>query len=230
MKKLPLLITGIFLLLLSVSPVKVLAAGWGDGGNFLYSPNNVFLHGWSFGAIGNVNSKLGILSTEGNAWITLYQSNYGTRYAFHNAADGSKLELATYDGTNGQTHWGVLSIIRNGDVVMGTNYDGVNLKVNGYITTRGLTVTNNGWADFVFEDGYKLPALSEVENFIEQNGHLPGIESAKEIEENGLSLGEMQGKQMQKIEELTLYAIEQEKKIEGLERAIEELKELILAK
>lgn len=72
---------------------------------------------------------------------------------------------------------------------------------------------NASWADYVFADGYNLKALSQVEAYIKENKHLPGIESAEEIKKNGLDLGAMQVKQMEKIEELTLYAIEQEKRI-----------------
>ena len=74
------------------------------------------------------------------------------------------------------------------------------------------------FADFVFNDDYQLRPLSEVNAFIETNGHLPEIPSAAEVKENGMSLVEMQVKLLQKIEELTLYMIEQQKRIEELEK------------
>lgn len=79
-----------------------------------------------------------------------------------------------------------------------------------------MVVTETGWSDFVFDDDYNLPSLNEVENFINENNHLPDIPSAEDVEENGVSVGEMQAKLLQKIEELMLYVIEQQKEIEML--------------
>lgn len=106
------------------------------------------------------------------------------------------------------------------------------LSVYGKVQAKEILVTAAAanWPDYVFEEGYNMMSLKETEEYINQNKKLPNVPSAKEIEENGLEVGEVQKIQMQKIEELTLYAIEQEKKIEGLEREIEELKALILAK
>lgn len=84
---------------------------------------------------------------------------------------------------------------------------------------------------------HNLPTLEEVENHIKEKGHLKDIPSAKEVEKNGIYLGEMDSKLLQKIEELTLYTIEQEKKIKGqedrfekqnvkIEKQAEEIKEL----
>lgn len=87
------------------------------------------------------------------------------------------------------------------------------LSVNGKIRAKEIKV-ETGWSDFVFEKNYKLNSLSEVESFIAANGHLPEIPSAKEVEENGVDVGSMESKLLQKIEELTLYIIEQNKKIE----------------
>ena len=79
------------------------------------------------------------------------------------------------------------------------------------------------WYDHVFNQDYKLRTLSELEQFIKTNKHLPEIPSAKEVEENGINLGEMQGKLLQKIEELTLYVIEQQKQATEQQKLIEEL-------
>ena len=90
------------------------------------------------------------------------------------------------------------------------------LFVEGGILTEKVKValrSTANWADYVFADDYKLMQLSDVEKFISKNNHLPGIKSASELAENGLDVAEMQAKQMEKIEELTLYAIEQDKKI-----------------
>jgi len=76
------------------------------------------------------------------------------------------------------------------------------------------------WYDHVFYPDYQLRPLDELETFIKENNHLPEIPSAKEVEENGLDLGEMQGKLLLKIEELTLYIIQQQKEIDELKKAI----------
>lgn len=86
------------------------------------------------------------------------------------------------------------------------------LAVNGKIRAKEIVV-ETGWSDFVFEKGYNLKSLEEVETFIKKNGHLPDIPSAKDVEENGVKVGEMESKLLQKIEELTLYVIDLEKKV-----------------
>ena len=72
------------------------------------------------------------------------------------------------------------------------------------------------WADRVFEAGYRLRPLGEVESYLKQHKHLPGVPSAQELTEQGVDVSQMLSKQMEKIEELTLYVVEQGKKIESL--------------
>ncbi len=93
------------------------------------------------------------------------------------------------------------------------------LAVNGKIRAKEVKV-ETGWADFVFEKEYQLPTLKEVENHIKEKGHLKDIPSAKEVAENGIFLGEINAKLLQKIEELTLYVIEQNKRINQLENRL----------
>lgn len=91
-------------------------------------------------------------------------------------------------------------------------------NVNGKITCKEVEVTLDGWSDYVFEDRYVLRPLSEVEAFIKENKHLPGIPSEKEVVENGLQVGEMNKKLMEKVEELTLYVIQLQKQIDELKK------------
>ncbi len=107
------------------------------------------------------------------------------------------------------------------------------LFVKGGILTDEVRVAT-GWADYVFAEDYKLSTLKEVEEFINKNGHLPNVPSAKEVEANGMSVGEMAKIQQEKIEELTLYVIKQNKQIEvqqkqmeQLQKEVEELKGLV---
>jgi len=116
------------------------------------------------------------------------------------------------------------TIENNGGVGIGTvNLEDYMLAVNGKIRAKEIKV-ETGWADFVFDNNYNLRKIEEVEKFISDYKHLPDIPSAKEVEENGINLGEMDAKLLQKIEELTLYMIEQNKRIEKLEKENEILK------
>jgi hypothetical protein len=114
--------------------------------------------------------------------------------------------------------------IQNGNVGIGTTSPDQKLTVKGKIHAEEVIVDLNvPVADYVFKPNYKLMPLPEVEQFVKTNSHLPEIPSATEITKNGLSMGEMQNKLLQKVEELTLYAIQQNKKIETLEKRINEL-------
>ena len=106
-----------------------------------------------------------------------------------------------------------------GNVGIGTSdTKGYKLGVNGKIVATEVKVAlYDNWADFVFDKNYNLPTLTEVENHIREKGHLKDIPSTEEVKKNGIHLGEMDAKLLQKIEELTLYTIEQEKKIKELE-------------
>ncbi|MFE7088392.1 hypothetical protein ACFU8T_13370 [Sphingobacterium spiritivorum] len=115
----------------------------------------------------------------------------------------------------------------NGNVGIGTTTPTERLSVNGNIRAREIKVETNNWPDYVFEEDYKLTPLAEVETFIKANKHLPEVPSAREIEEDGLSLGEMNKLMMKKIEELTLHLIEKEKRHEILSQRVHMLIEKV---
>ena len=96
--------------------------------------------------------------------------------------------------------------------------NGFKLNVDGKIACEELLIDLSGdWPDYVFASDYELISLDEVKKHIDEKGHLPGVPSAKEVEENGIIVGEMNKVLMEKIEELTLYILQQEERIRELE-------------
>jgi len=110
-----------------------------------------------------------------------------------------------------------MNIIGNVSIGTGTVDPNYHLQVKGKIRTQEIKVENQNWPDYVFDPSYELQSLKVTERFIKENKHLPGIPSAKEVSVNGLNVGEMNSRLLQKIEELTLHIIEQDKRIERLE-------------
>jgi hypothetical protein len=93
------------------------------------------------------------------------------------------------------------------------------LEVNGTIRSKEVIV-ETGWPDYVFANDYNLLPLSELEKYIAKHHHLPEVPSEAEVAENGVALGEMNATLLKKIEELTLHIIDQNKRIEELEKRI----------
>ena len=116
--------------------------------------------------------------------------------------------------TDNSTH--CMTMLTNGNVGIGTTSPSYKLDVNGTIRANEIIVNTTG-ADFVFADDYQLRPLSEVKAFITENKHLPEIKSAQEMQENGVGINELQTQLLQKIEELTLYILQQEERIKALE-------------
>lgn len=121
-------------------------------------------------------------------------------------------------------------INENGNVGIGTNSPDTKLAVNGTIHTKEVKVDllSPMVPDYVFANDYKLKTLPEVEKYIKENSHLPEIASAREFEKNGVLLAEMNMKLLKKVEELTLYAIEQEKKTEKLTMELIEQNKIVM--
>ncbi len=134
---------------------------------------------------------------------------------------GSKVNAPfhLYVGTNGPN----MTILANGNIGIGTTVPTYKLSVNGNIRSKEVVV-ETGWADYVFGKEYRLLPLEELKQFIDQHKHLPNIPSAKEIEEKGLNVGDVQKRMMEKIEELTLYLLEANSQIRQLQIEMESLK------
>jgi len=128
-------------------------------------------------------------------------------------------------GGGGYFNFG-LFLADNGNIGIGKNDPQAKLdvngdaKINGLLCAKEIRVSLSGtpcWPDYVFSKNYKLPTLSEVEQFITQNHYLPNVPPAAEVEANGVNLGEMNALLLHKIEELTLYIIQIGKRLSELE-------------
>lgn len=120
----------------------------------------------------------------------------------------------------------LFAVHSNGNVGIGlsdTQSAAYKLDVNGVIRAKEIRV-ETGWADFVFRDDYKLPTLQEVKAHIDEHKHLPGMPSETEVKENGVGLADATTKLLQKVEELTLYAIQQQELIDKLTKEVDNLK------
>ncbi|MEM9076200.1 MAG: discoidin domain-containing protein [Bacteroidota bacterium] len=110
----------------------------------------------------------------------------------------------------------------SGNVAIGRSSvpTGYKMAVEGKIRTREVRVDQENWPDYVFGEDYNLPTLDEIQKHIDEKGHLPNMPSAKEVETNGMELGEMDRLLLQKIEELTLYILKQDHIIQRLQHEL----------
>jgi hypothetical protein len=167
--------------------------------------------------------------TENTDDIYMYRFNVGT--------DQSELRVNVGDDNNdkfvvGRKFWDqpnftpMFSVETNRTVRVGdpSVAEESKLIVNGPVIAKKVEVKTNVWADFVFTKDYQLPTLNEVKLHIDANKHLPGIPTEAEVKEKGVDLGEMQIKLLQKIEELTLYVIQQQETIDELKSQMNSLK------
>ena len=203
----------------------------------------------SIGNEGSVNNFKGgytfSYATAGSPWngALLSFGGIGNNYDCQISSDygphgGNHLSYRTRNGdANTWNSWNEIAtrganvfygnqVINNGNVGIGTASPGTHkLAVEGSIGAREVKVQATGWADFVFKKEYNLPSLEEVEKHIAEKGHLENIPSEEEVLKNGINLGEMNVKLLQKIEELTLYMIEMKKENEKMKNDILKLKQ-----
>jgi hypothetical protein len=171
----------------------------------------------------HISPGTAFFETLSNNQIALYNSgtNYGTIFT-----PGSKKWSLGYSSGISRIGSSVLTWTDDGNVGIGTSAPQFKLAVNGDIFCKKIRVTQTGWADYVFYPNYKLQSLEEVEKYIKRNNHLSDVPSANTVENNGLDLGDNQAILLKKIEELTLYIIQLDHKIESQEREINELREV----
>jgi len=219
---------------------------WGNGSNFIdadirqfntTTSNNRFIAGWRDASGGNSGLNI-VVWLRGNTSYT-YRSNFAVNpvmyddvqnpLPFQEPGGPTHTYRTSVDNTinpNGSTYSGAVYLTSagnnyiKGQLGIGTLEPGTyKLAVEGTIGARKVKVTQQTtWADFVFQDDYELRTLPDLEKHIQQYKHLPDIPSAKEVQQNGIDLGEMNAKLLQKVEELSLYIIELNKKNIALEQ------------
>jgi len=162
---------------------------------------------------------------------------YGKNWAISAGANQiSEQGFYIYNWTDNPTI-PLFTLTNSGNVGIGTTDPGsYKLAVNGTIHSKAVIIDLIGWPDYVFKKDYKLMPLAEVKSYIDQNQHLPGLPTGKEVESKGLDVGEMNKLLSKKVEELTLYLIEKDKKdeeketqLKGQQQQINELKQQLSA-
>ncbi|MCZ8215088.1 MAG: tail fiber protein, partial [Cyclobacteriaceae bacterium] len=209
------------------------------GGRFLVSENgNIGL-----GTI-TPDAKLDVFANNPNADNLILSANYSEQYRWRfrtidrgnaidldiTASDGNDIQetvLKLSRSNSGRPEFALNEnwlVANNGNVGIGTTNPTEKLTVNGNVYSKEVKVDVNAGTgpDYVFEPTYQLPSLTEIENYIKANKHLPEVPSAKEMETNGINLSEMNMLLLKKVEELTLHLIEANKKIDYLTKRIDE--------
>lgn len=157
--------------------------------------------------------------------LDVRHSNPANNYAMQFSGNFFDQQLFFRKTNNNASHpWSKVLLETDGMVGIGTtDTKGYKLAVNGNIRAKEIKVEVANWPDFVFSKGYKILTLEEIEKHIKQKGHLPEIPSVAEVKANGVDLGEMNAKLLQKIEELTLYMIEIKKENKKLNERVNQL-------
>ena len=182
--------------------------------------------GFLYALLGSIHSNQLIIAdaqfpNSASAWLSgvatggdanlIMQANAGAGSPFWITASTNMLKIGKVQSTEPST--GVINIDVNANMAIGGNpTSNYLLNVYGNVRANQVTVNTTG-ADFVFDTAYKLPSLRQLENYIHANHHLPNITPEKQKQQEGVNLGDNQTQLLQKVEELTLYIIQQNKKI-----------------
>ena len=188
---------------------------------------------FNFNTSDNGTSNLDLHSTRWGESVTFTRSDpTGNSYTLmtvsgNNAAGGA---LALYNTSNAQElllNSQGASYFTGGNVLIGktsqTN-SGYILDVNGTGRLNQVVVNSTG-ADYVFDPGYRLLPLDDLESYVHKEHHLPGIASAGQMQQEGVNIGDNQTRLLAKIEELTLYLIKEDKRSAALQEKIEQLED-----
>lgn len=204
--------------------------------SWIGATDNVGVTGYKVYRDGNLEATLGNVSIHQVTGLTASTTYSFTIRAVDAAANESPLSntvsVTTNAGSGGGTVdpvWSESGSVASytGDVAIGASNvpSGYKLAVEGKIRTREIRVDQDTWPDYVFDKDYDLPSLEEIKRHIDEKGHLPNIPSAQEVKENGVELGEMNRLLLEKIEELTIYLLDQRAEILDLKRTNQNLSE-----
>ena len=206
---------------------------------YIYSGD--FIH-YAISSSTSYNPEVKLCNESGKVVIFINDRKYCSRFSIRGFAQGMQENASWFSGWTiaDEALSGSNTVIlpykninnlpniveKNGNVGIGTLTPTNKLDVNGTVHAKEVKVDLTGWPDFVFKKAYHLPSLEEVEKAILENGYLPNMPSEQEVLESGLNLGENQKLLLQKIEELTLYTIDQNKRIKELEEENKQLRSL----
>lgn len=239
-----------------VSKFRFHTTNWGHGAQFIDADIHqnqtggiitTFVGGWLDITGGNGDKKI-VIWLRGGGTTYYYSANFAVSPAVYDNVANTLPYNITNGGTvtyktapdaivnqKGPTFNGPVYSYDNssnnyfaGTVSVGTPNVKSTLTVNGTITTGKVVVTQTGWPDYVFDSTYSLRPLPAVEEYIKANKHLPDVQSADDVKKNGVELSNSQAMLLKKIEELTLYIIEQNKTITKLSGDLTEQRERIL--
>lgn len=221
-------------------PTKLLMEGFSKTNLFVINANgSIGVNTAAVSAGMNINSILGTsalalnithvnkprfsISNNGNVKINVDNYNTDTLFTIrkNNKLNFSIDKDGRVDLYHNKPETQIVFSIKNTTITGAGTYPTVfRVFSNGEAHSKSMKVVISPgfWADYVFDEDYKLLSLTEVENYIKENKHLPNVPSADEVETNGNNLGEMDAILLRKIEELTLYIIELEKKVNQLSK------------
>lgn len=168
--------------------------------------------------IGSLDAAFSVDNNIGSSYVVRFRNLGSSKFAVHSNG-GTSVGSLTVPPTNGLY---VSGNVRIGSAAEATGYK---VSIDGKVMCEELRVqTSSAWPDYVFTDEHERPSLDELETRINELGHLPGVPSAAEVDENGVMVGDMQRILLEKVEELTLYMIETEKRVKALESENAELR------